>query len=106
MPSIKFTKSIISAVLLASTLAFAAPAGTSVLSAPEATQTAPYAEDNPNNMLWTPHDKVTPEPIRGALGATVLGPHNIPAALQNADLLAPPSTDSGSVSVSLSFPPQ
>jgi oxalate decarboxylase len=39
----------------------------------------------------------TPQPIEkgGRLGATVLGPHNIPLAFQNPNLLAPPRTDHG-----------
>ena len=98
MPSLKFTiASIISAVLLGSSV-FSAPAGTPASAAPEATQTAPYADVDPNRSLWREFDnKVTPQPIRGSLGATLLGPNNLPTVMQNPDLLAPPSTDSGSV---------
>ena len=36
-----------------------------------------------------------PQPIRGADGATVPGPRNIPVARENPDLLHPPATDHG-----------
>ena len=39
------------------------------------------------------------EGVRGGLGASVLGPQNVVIDLQNADLLAPPSTDAGTVYV-------
>ena len=38
-----------------------------------------------------------PQPIRGVAGATILGPRNVPVELQNPDLLAPPTTDSGTI---------
>jgi oxalate decarboxylase len=38
-----------------------------------------------------------PEPIQGNLGATILGPHNIPLELENPDLLTSPQTDHGTV---------
>ena len=37
------------------------------------------------------------EPIRGRLGASILGPRNIPLERENPDLLASPSTDSGTI---------
>jgi len=40
---------------------------------------------------------VDPEPIRGSLGASILGPNNEPVNDQNPDLLAPPTTDQGTV---------
>ncbi|KAJ6472636.1 Bicupin oxalate decarboxylase oxidase [Mycena vulgaris] len=52
---------------------------------------------DPNYQLWDGNSKITPEPVRGSLGATILGPQNVPVALQNADSLAPPTTDSGQV---------
>ncbi|KAI0090189.1 oxalate decarboxylase [Irpex rosettiformis] len=55
------------------------------------------ASDDPNGILWTENDNITPEPMRGSLGSNILGPQNKPMDLQNADLLAPPSTDSGTV---------
>ncbi len=36
-----------------------------------------------------------PQPIRGADGATVLGPRNLPLARENPDALTPPATDHG-----------
>ncbi len=38
-----------------------------------------------------------PQPIRGNLGAPVIGPRNLPIERENADQLAPPLTDSGTV---------
>ncbi|KAF8960664.1 RmlC-like cupin domain-containing protein [Flammula alnicola] len=56
-----------------------------------------YTDSNPNNILWTPGSSTFPQPERGRLGASILGPHNVPLDLQNADLLAPPTTDNGDV---------
>jgi hypothetical protein len=58
--------------------------------------------DVPNYALWNADSDITPEPIRGQLGATILGPQNVPLELQNADLLAPPTTDHGAVCVASS----
>jgi oxalate decarboxylase len=38
-----------------------------------------------------------PEPIKGVLGATILGPRNIPLERENPDLLASPQTDAGTI---------
>lgn len=38
-----------------------------------------------------------PEPIRGDLGASILGPRNIPLERENPDLLISPDTDAGTV---------
>jgi oxalate decarboxylase len=38
-----------------------------------------------------------PQPIRGVDGATIMGPRNTPLERENADLLVPPRTDSGTV---------
>lgn len=81
--------------LLSSAVAVPAPAA--VTSAPAASPTVPYASDDPNLPLWNENENIVPEPMRGTLGASVLGPQNIPIELQNPDLFAPPSTDSGSV---------
>lgn len=71
------------------------PSGTAP---PPASATVPPASDDPNGILWNVNSTdVTPEPQRGALGTSLLGPENVPMALQNPDLLAPPSTDSGTV---------
>jgi len=40
---------------------------------------------------------VDPQPIRGDLGATILGPRNVPLERENPDLLASPYTDSGTI---------
>lgn len=97
---IQLAAAVLSAVCLAALpVSQAAPAGSSAASAPAASPTAPYASDNPNRVLWTDTEVVVPQAVRGTLGATVLGPQNIPLDLQNADLLAPPSTDSGTVYV-------
>lgn len=69
----------------------------STASAPAASETVPLASDNPNGILWLPDTDITPEAIRGSLGATVLGPQNVEIDRQNADLLAPPTTDAGDV---------
>src|SRR5579884_2185281 len=37
------------------------------------------------------------QPIRGEMGASILGPRNIPVERENPDLLASPSTDAGTV---------
>ncbi|EDQ99884.1 uncharacterized protein LACBIDRAFT_315085 [Laccaria bicolor S238N-H82] len=56
-----------------------------------------YTDSNPNKELWHAGSKIVPQPQRGSLGALILGPQNVPLELQNADLLAPPTTDHGSV---------
>jgi len=61
------------------------------------TPTVPYASDHPNQILWTPDSNIVPEPVRGSLGAPNLNTYNVPLELQNADLLAPPTTDSGDI---------
>jgi oxalate decarboxylase len=38
-----------------------------------------------------------PQPIRGRLGASMLGPHNVPLERENPSLLASPKTDSGTI---------
>jgi oxalate decarboxylase len=38
-----------------------------------------------------------PQPIRDGLGASILGPHNVPLELENPDQLASPITDSGTI---------
>ncbi|KAI0806353.1 RmlC-like cupin domain-containing protein [Irpex lacteus] len=89
MPSMKLTSALLAAACLAAS-SFAAPAGSASSSASAATQTAPYASENSNQQLWSPDQNVAPVPIRGTLGATILGPQNLATDLQNADLLAPP----------------
>jgi oxalate decarboxylase len=38
-----------------------------------------------------------PEPVRGDLGAPILGPRNLPLERENPNLLAPPATDAGTI---------
>ncbi|THH00073.1 hypothetical protein EW026_g2385 [Hermanssonia centrifuga] len=69
----------------------------SAASAASASPTVAFASDNSNPLLWTADSDIIPEAIRGTLGATVIGPQNVAVDLQNADFLAPPSTDAGTV---------
>ncbi|EIW78587.1 Bicupin oxalate decarboxylase oxidase [Coniophora puteana RWD-64-598 SS2] len=96
------------AVLLLASQVIAAPAGTATSSAAESTPTVPYASDDPNGILWSNSDDVVttletlegstkPEPMRGSLGSTVIGPQNVALDLMNPDALAPPTTDEGAV---------
>ncbi|KAH9902959.1 oxalate decarboxylase [Cubamyces lactineus] len=94
----------LAASLLFSTAALSAPAsgvsssvGTPSADAAAPSETVPLASDNPNGILFLPDSNVVPQAIRGSLGANILGPQNIPIELQNADLLAPPTTDAGNV---------
>jgi len=58
--------------------------------------TVPFASTDPNELLWNiDSPDSAPSPQRGALGALILGPDNIPLDLENSDLLAPPTTDHG-----------
>ncbi|PPR01312.1 hypothetical protein CVT24_006345 [Panaeolus cyanescens] len=90
---------------------------TTTLSAPALSGAPPKVEctdSNPNKVLWIAPDsdidsdgsdiplyhngvQTLPQPQRDDKGATILGPHNVAIELQNADLLAPPTTDHGSV---------
>jgi hypothetical protein len=83
--------------LISSAVAVPAPSSSVVSSAPAASPTVPYASDDPNFPLWNEYEDITPEPMRGTLGGTVIGPQNVPLDLENPDLLAPPTTDSGDV---------
>ncbi|KIK98029.1 hypothetical protein PAXRUDRAFT_135041 [Paxillus rubicundulus Ve08.2h10] len=85
-PTVDFVDSEYSSVTPSSTSAAASP-----------NPTVPYASDDPNGVLWLPSSDIIPTPERGALGASVLGPQNIPIDLMNADLLAPPTTDNGDI---------
>ncbi|EPQ59336.1 oxalate decarboxylase [Gloeophyllum trabeum ATCC 11539] len=75
----------------------AAPAGTTSASAADSSPTVPLASDNPNYPLWNDTVDYPPQPIRGPFGANQLGPQNIAIDKQNPDLLAPPTTDAGTV---------
>ncbi|KAF7792076.1 hypothetical protein EIP86_003106 [Pleurotus ostreatoroseus] len=75
-----------------------APGSSSTASAAAASATVPYASDNANDVLWSPDgDGSNYEPIRGSLGSTIMGPQNAAIDGQNPDLLAPPTTDAGTV---------
>ncbi|KAJ7598979.1 putative oxalate decarboxylase/oxidase [Mycena floridula] len=59
---------------------------------------APTAPDHIIAPLWSLDSSTTvPEPIRGGLGAKLLGPHNTAIEKQNLDQLAPPLTDNGQI---------
>jgi hypothetical protein len=59
--------------------------------------TVPYASDELNESFLNKFQNELPEPIRGSKGAKIIGPQNVDIDRQNPDLLAPPTTDSGSV---------
>lgn len=65
--------------------------------APPVSATVTPATDDPNEILWISTSDIIPEPMRGTLGSNILGPQNVPLDLQNADMLAPPTTDAGTV---------
>ena len=68
-------------------------------SAAQSTATVPYISLEPNGPLWDSTFQGSPQPIRGSLGATLLGPTDDAIVKENPDLVAPPSTDHGSVYV-------
>ncbi|KAG7087189.1 hypothetical protein E1B28_013170 [Marasmius oreades] len=83
--------------LLTATAVLAAPAS-SPASVAQPSSTVLFASTDLNLPLWEPNSPPSvPQPIRGSLGASILGPTNTFMELENADLLAPPTTDSGSV---------
>lgn len=96
-----------SALLALSLPLFACAAPAPQLSSPTLTGTAPgpsptvpYASDDPNVEIFPPNIQqpgYVPEPIRGKLGENILAQHNIPIALENPTLLAPPTTDHGNM---------
>ena len=89
--------SVSSSTILSST-ALTVSVSTSTNSGPAIpSPTVPYASDDPNYWLWNETTTEDPEPIRGKLGASILGPQNIPIDKQNPDILAPPTTDAGDV---------
>ncbi|RPD61217.1 oxalate decarboxylase [Lentinus tigrinus ALCF2SS1-6] len=96
------------ASLLLSGSAIAAPAASASAAASAASSaasaapplpdtTVALASDDPNDLLWQPDSDIIPTGQRGQLGANVIGPQNVPIDLQNADLLAPPTTDHGEI---------
>jgi hypothetical protein len=76
----------------------AALGGTSTSSSVVPSSTVVLASDDPNEVLWSPEiTDITPAPIRGSTGGTILGPQNVAIDRQNPDTLASPSTDAGTV---------
>lgn len=71
-------------------LGSADPSRTTAASAPQPSSTVPFISSDAN-------DVVIDGPIRGSLGASILGPVNPALQDQNPDLLAPPTTDQGTV---------
>ncbi|KAG6817231.1 hypothetical protein H0H87_011288 [Tephrocybe sp. NHM501043] len=69
----------------------------STVSAAEPSATVPFIDLDPNEPLWNQDTPGDPQPIRGSLGAPLLGPTDTEIVKQNPDLLAPPTTDHGSV---------
>lgn len=67
-------------------------------SAAEPSETVPLASDNPNGVLWSASEtNGDPQPIRGSLGSTIMAEQNVELQRQNPDLLAPPTTDHGTL---------
>ncbi|KAH9924636.1 oxalate decarboxylase [Epithele typhae] len=58
--------------------------------------TVPYASDDPNHVLWN-ETSGRPPTSAGQAGGDRPGPQDKAIDLQNPDILAPPSTDSGTV---------
>ncbi|PBK73238.1 oxalate decarboxylase [Armillaria solidipes] len=70
----------------------------STASASDSTPTVGYISTDPNGVLWNEgSDPSLVTAYRGKIGASVMGPDNMPIDLQNPDLFAPPTTDSGSM---------
>ncbi|KAH9925427.1 oxalate decarboxylase [Epithele typhae] len=59
--------------------------------------TVRLASDDPNFVLWNEASAADPQPERGGLGATIMGPQDTAIDRQNPSILAPPTTDSGTV---------
>jgi hypothetical protein len=78
-------------------LVSSSPSGTSTSTLLEPSATVVPISLNPNEPLWNASVVDTPQGIRGSLGATVIGPTDESIVKQNPDLLAPPTTDAGSV---------
>ncbi|KAH9063554.1 RmlC-like cupin domain-containing protein [Lactarius vividus] len=89
-----YWKSIVVSACVA-TVAFCAPHQSST--APSESATVVPASNDPNFPIFPPGSDVSAQPIRDGLGAIILGPQNVPLQQQNPDLLAPPTTDHGTV---------
>lgn len=89
-----------SAGSVSATATSASKAASSTGSAAASTATVPYISLDPNFPLWDadePTTAETPAPERGTLGASIIGPTNDVLVEQNPDLIAPPTTDAGSI---------
>lgn len=95
--------SIVSSAGISASLSLASEEpSSSTASAAEPSSTVPFASTDPNLQEWDPSETTgNPQPIRGPLGASILGPNNVEIMRQNPDLAAPPTTDHGSVYVNL-----
>ncbi|KAJ3516522.1 hypothetical protein NLJ89_g1072 [Agrocybe chaxingu] len=82
---------------LSPTTSIAAATPSSIAVASSSTATVPFIDLNPNGPLWDPSVSGVPQPERGSLGATIIGPTDVDTTKANPDLLAPPTTDHGSV---------
>ena len=80
-------------------LAAAAPASSPTSSAPPVyTTDQPISLDLNEPIYIAPiNTDAGPQPIRGTLGADIIGQNNADLAMQNPDSLAPPTTDEGDV---------
>ncbi|KAK7691348.1 hypothetical protein QCA50_004744 [Cerrena zonata] len=96
---IKLFSSVLCAVLLAASSlgAPAASTGTTTSTAVTPSSTVPLASDDPNEVAWNVTTTEDVQPVRGSLGGSILGPQNVPLQQQNPDILAPPTTDAGSI---------
>ena len=72
---------------------------TSSLASANPSATVSPASDDPNYPAYPPGSSGPAQPVRGDLGAPILGPQNTPIQQQNPDIVAPPTTDSGDVCV-------
>lgn len=93
-----FSIAICAAIL--STPGYGAPTSvvSSAASAAEPSATIGFASENPNRLAFGASEtEDAPQPIRDTLGASILGPQNVALDQQNPDLLAPPTTDAGTV---------
>ena len=94
----KLFSSVLCAVFLAgSSLAAPALSSTSTSTAVTSSSTVPLASDDPNAVVWSVTTTEDVQPVRGSLGGSILGPQNVPLQQQNPDILAPPTTDAGSM---------
>ncbi|KAF9456571.1 oxalate decarboxylase [Collybia nuda] len=94
--SAPLSSALVTSVSRHSSTATASPSAT--VSAPRPSNTVEFASTEPNGPLWDETIPTDPEPLRDGLGAPIIA-HTSDVILdkQNSDLLAPPTTDHGSV---------